>query len=185
MIYRSDKTFCILKNIDPFSEKNMKHLYAPWRGSYLKRKKDSTMCPFCFDSAKSDAEHYIIKRFEHCAILLNIFPYNAGHVLIIPYAHEKELLALDQKIRAQMMELLAKAIHILQTTLKNTATNIGINVGGKAAGGTVPDHLHIHVLPRWEGDTNFLPTLADTKSISCDLNAIYEQLRTAFKDVTL
>lgn len=157
----------------------MKHLYAPWRSGYLHNKQTGS-CVFCKNCAETDdAQTFIIKRFEHCFVMLNLFPYNAGHLLIIPYEHQDSLEKLSQPARQEMMEVATKSITILKETLGAEAINIGLNLGGKAAGGSIPDHLHMHVLPRWLGDTNFLVTLADTKQISIDLADTYRKLSTA------
>lgn len=170
----------------------MKKLYAPWRGNYTtdttRGKHDDTKpeeCVFCLKfAAQDDEKHYIIARFEHHAILLNLYPYSAGHVLIIPYDHVRNMHDLSPESRAELMELITHSIEILKNTLKADGVNVGVNLG-KAAGAGIPSHLHWHVLPRWNGDTNFLPLLADTKAVSYDLNVMYKQLVEPFKKITL
>lgn len=165
----------------------MKHLYAPWRSSYsssvARTKHEKALpkdCVFCVQfKAKNDAQNFILKRTKHNAIMLNRFPYNAGHLLIMPLAHHATLTKLSKPARTELMELLTKSSHIVQKELKADGVNIGLNIG-KAAGAGIPSHLHFHVLPRWYGDTNFLPTLTDTKQISFDLHAMYEQLKKRF-----
>ncbi|MGC2310766.1 MAG: HIT domain-containing protein [Candidatus Babeliaceae bacterium] len=162
----------------------MNHLYAPWRTNYVTQSEESSQsqqCPFCISPDQYDDEkNFIIKRFENAYVMLNKYPYNAGHLLIIPYAHKASLEFLSSQERAEIMEIMTTALQILQKVLKNQGTNIGINVGGKAAGGSVPDHLHWHAVPRFLGDTNFLPILAQTKSISLDLHDLYKKLKGAF-----
>lgn len=162
----------------------MKHLYAPWRGIYLKDKQPSGSCPFCIQYApqEDDRKNFIIKRFASCAVMLNLYPYNAGHLLLIPYKHAATLSELTPEIRSEMMEVLEQTTRTLQKTLNNQGTNVGINLGEKAAGGSIPEHLHLHIVPRFQGDTNFLPVIANTKQISRDLNEIYGLLYEAFNN---
>lgn len=163
-------------------------MYAPWRSNYttseVRTKKEGIKkdeCVFCEQFAENkDAKHFILKRFAHNAVMLNKFPYNTGHLLIIPFAHKATLDQLSKAARTELMELIAKSSHIVRTALKADGVNIGLNIG-KESGSSIPSHLHVHVLPRWKGDTNFLPTLADTKQISVDLHDTYKQLKKAFK----
>lgn len=153
----------------------MNHLYAPWRSAY-NNKKDG-VCVFCKKSSDTcDAESFIIKRLTHCYVMLNLFPYNAGHLLIIPYAHQASLDELTPEARQEIMEVSSRSTTILREVLHAEGINIGLNIGGKAAGGSIPEHLHMHILPRWLGDTNFLVTLAETKQISVDMHGIYKKL---------
>ncbi len=164
----------------------MKHLYAPWRNRYI-TEKNKRACIFCNhrDTACNDTNNFVIKRFNHCLIMLNLFPYNAGHLLIIPYRHTATLAKLTIEERHELMEATNLAMSILKKELKADGFNAGINVGGKASGGSIPGHLHMHVLPRWHGDTSFLTTLAETKQISADLILLYTQLAGAFQGKTV
>lgn len=170
----------------------MKMLYAPWRSEYTNDTKagknegaSEERCVFCNQFASDkDVEHGIIKRFDHSIIILNKYPYNAGHILILPLNHVDSLDKLVPKIRAELMELITASVGTIKMALKAEGVNVGINIG-KAAGAGIPAHLHIHLLPRWNGDTNFMPTIGQTKVISFDLNTIYETLSKAFASVTL
>lgn len=170
----------------------MKKLYAPWRSGYTtdttKGKHDDSSpgdCAFCKKFAmQDDVNNYIIARFKHHAVLLNLYPYSAGHLLIIPYQHVKNMHDLSPESRTELMELVTHSIGILKSTLNADGVNVGVNLG-KAAGAGIPSHLHWHVLPRWTGDTNFLPLLADTKAVSYDLGVMYNQLVEPFKKITL
>lgn len=164
----------------------MKKLYAPWRSKYTNHNSTSDKantdmpCVFCQHVASTDDQkNFIIKRFKHCFVMLNLHPYNAGHCMVLPYKHSESLDLLTSEIRAEIMEVTSQAITVIRQVLKSDAVNMGINLG-KAAGGSIPDHLHIHILPRWWGDTNFLATLADTKSIVLDLHEVYRSLCAAF-----
>ena len=165
----------------------MKRLYCPWREQYSKAvsgtKKENTTedeCAFCtkFKDA-NDAQHYIVKRFKHCAVILNLFPYNAGHLLVLPYRHVSCLSELSDDERNELMKVITLTVDVAKDALKAQGINVGLNLG-RAAGAGIPSHLHFHVLPRWVGDTNFMPLLADTKTVSFDLKDVYQKLKKAF-----
>lgn len=165
----------------------MKKIYCPWRSEYTTdtahgKHENATQdeCTFCTRIAQqNDTENFIIKRGKHNVVFLNKYPYNAGHILILPIQHVAHLNKLSPEARAELMELLAQSETIMREALDAHGVNMGVNLG-KAAGAGIPSHLHFHVLPRWHGDTNFLPTLADTKQVSFDLHELYEQLQKAF-----
>jgi len=169
----------------------MKRLYAPWRSAYTKSvhssKDDSAKkvdCVFCQQiTAHKDEEYFILGRFKHTFALLNLYPYNAGHILLLPYTHTAELFALTHDERTELIELASITQLILKKALVAQGFNVGLNQG-KAAGAGIPSHVHMHILPRWIGDTNFLPLLADTKQISTNLGELYQQLLPFFKEVT-
>lgn len=160
----------------------MKNIYAPWRQTYSTGKGNGkSACPFCIKNmTEQDTENFVIKRYEHCFVMLNIHPYNPGHVLIIPYDHTANITMLPSHVRYEIMEVMTAASHILETNYNTDGINIGLNQGGKAAGGTVPEHLHFHVLPRWLGDTNFLATIGHTKLIAANLQDVYKILKDLF-----
>lgn len=172
----------------------MKKLYAPWRHDYVNKAKDKAKpkteshindCVFCHKfSERDDAKHLILKRFERCAIVMNYYPYNAGHLMVLPLAHQPSLEHLDKHTRADMMEAVTHTITVLNEVMKCDGYNVGINLG-IAGGGGIPSHLHIHVLPRWVGDTNFLATLGETNLICSDFAKMYSTLHEAFKSVVL
>lgn len=163
----------------------MKNLYAPWRSYYdekaRKSEKNSNGCPLCLeDCASEDQENLVLKRLTYTYIILNKYPYNVGHCMVVPYKHTGSLSALSPEARAELMEATALTNAILEKKLKTDGTNIGINSGGKIAGGSIPDHLHMHIVPRWLGDTTFMVTIADTKPISHSLYTIYTDLKKEF-----
>lgn len=170
----------------------MKHLYAPWREDYTEdtahTKNEGVAksdCLFCTQlQAQDDKKYFIIKRYPHTFVLLNRFPYNAGHLLLLPTAHAATLDELTPDARAELMELATKSYTIMMDTLDAHGVNMGLNFG-KASGAGIPSHLHMHVLPRWYGDTNFLPTLTQTKQISVDLHKMYQRLKAAFENILL
>lgn len=166
-------------------------LYAPWRENYTtdtaqgeKGQENATedICVFCSlqKDITADEQSFILKRYKHCYVILNRYPYNPGHLLVIPYAHKKTLPELEEKTRIEIMETLNKTTEILQSELECQGLNIGLNMG-KAAGAGIPSHLHWHLLPRWIGDTNFLPTIGQVKTISSDLNLLYKKLLPCFR----
>lgn len=159
----------------------MEHLYAPWRSNYVRYKTSQIGCALCIsESCDDDSARYVIKRFEYSYVMLNLYPYNPGHVMVIPYAHVGTLNDLKKQAREEIINNAARCEMVLKQELETDGLNIGLNIGGKASGGTIPEHLHLHVLPRFLGDTNFLPLLSNTKQISLDLNLIYSKLKNAF-----
>lgn len=167
----------------------MKHLYAPWRGNYIannnsSKKSDTKKCVFCLDSQLNE-RHFILRQFEYTYVMLNAFPYNPGHLLVVPYEHLASLEDLSKKTRAEMTEVIALSSVLLKQAIHTDGMNIGFNLGGKAAGGSIPEHLHGHVVPRWFGDTNFLAAFAETRQISADLQEIYKKLLPLFQESNL
>lgn len=165
----------------------MKQLYCPWREQYSKddgRSKQHNAtedeCVFCaqFNNTNDD-ENLIIKRFEHCVVMLNKYPYNAGHILILPKIHVSDLSLLTPEARTELMELTSKAVTVTRNHINAQGANIGLNIG-KIAGAGIPSHLHMHVVPRYNGDTNFMVTIAETKNISFDLIEMLKRLRPFF-----
>ena len=168
----------------------MKNLYAPWRSAYttqVTNTKDDSVdpkdCIFCKQfNTHDDKKYFILRRFKHTVVILNLYPYNAGHILILPREHCADLHSMSQQARFELMELMAITVPLLKKTLHAQGINVGLNLG-KAAGAGIPAHLHMHIIPRWVGDTNFLPVIAETKQISTDLNEIYELLLPEFQNI--
>ena len=167
----------------------MKKIYAPWRKEYVtdaekvKKKQEQgaesvvVPCVFCQAfSRTTDEQDFILERREHTIVMLNRYPYNAGHLLILPIAHTQTLVMLPPVVRTELMETTSWWTGHLERTLRTDGLNVGINIG-EAGGGGIPQHLHVHVLPRWKNDTSFLPLLAETKVISVDMQQIYTRLR--------
>ena len=165
----------------------MEHLYCPWRENYTisvahtnDKNKNESDCIFCtIFKSDEDEKNLVLRRFKYNVVIFNRFPYNAGHLLILPKSHQACLLDLEKEARYELTDLIAYSVEILKSTLNCDGTNVGLNLG-KAAGAGIPSHLHMHVLPRFTGDTNFLPTLGDTKAISFDLHQLYNQLKPEF-----
>ena len=155
----------------------MDKLWAPWRIKYIQAKK-SKGCIFCRKPRqKKDALNYIITRKRYCFSLLNIFPYNNGHMMVAPYRHVADFEKLRPEEKMDILELISESIAKLKKVLKPQGINVGINLG-KAAGAGIAKHLHVHIVPRWDADTNFMPVISQTKVISQSLDDLYSILRT-------
>lgn len=150
-----------------------------------KRKKthDEKDCIFCKQfQANDDDAYFIVKRYKQCVVMMNYYPYNVGHLMILPYEHKGMLSDLTPDVRADMMEALNISQIVIGKVMNAEGFNIGINLG-VAGGGGIPSHVHIHILPRWRGDTNFLETIGETKLISADFVKTFQDLKEGFKNV--
>ncbi|MWV64662.1 HIT domain-containing protein [Halorubrum sp. JWXQ-INN 858] len=159
----------------------MEQIYAPWRIDWVERDEDPIDgCPFCVLPERSNArEAHVVARSDHNYVLLNNAPYNPGHVMVIPDAHVDDWTALDDETVLDHGRLKAAAIEASRRNADPEGFNTGLNLGGGAAGGSV-DHLHTHVVPRWHGDTSFMPVVSDTKVIVEGLDRTYEHLHAGF-----
>jgi len=159
----------------------MDYIWTPWRYQYMKEAASGNQpeCIFCDAVArKNDAETLIIHRGEKTFVILNRFPYTSGHVMIVPYAHVAELTLCDAATLSEMMQLAQRAEKALRANYKPDGMNLGMNLG-RAAGAGVVGHLHLHVLPRWMGDSNFMTVVGETRVHPEDLNTTYERLSKA------
>lgn len=162
----------------------MEILWSPWRAKYIASGSDDSQagtCVFCNISRDpaSDEKNFVVYRAMHNFVVLNLYPYISGHLLIVPYEHVAELDAASKEITDELMDLTKRAQTALRTVYKPGGFNIGMNLGAPAGAGIV-GHMHVHVLPRWSGDTNFMSTVAQTRVISEDLNTTYGKLRDKF-----
>jgi ATP adenylyltransferase len=139
----------------------MERLWAPWRMSYIGGPRPES-CVFCAKAAQSDEDALIVHRGERCYAVLNLYPYTSGHLMIVPFRHLGAPGELDAEERADMWELLDQALRALEGALGAQGHNVGFNLG-TVAGAGIDDHLHQHVVPRWGGDVNFMPVLADVR----------------------
>lgn len=162
----------------------MENLWAPWRMAFIEPKiPPKPGCIFCTQPAEHrDAEHHILYRGEHCFMMLNLYPYNNGHLMIAPYEHVGSLEDVDAMTLAEMMSQAKLALHALRVTMKPDGFNMGINQG-KVAGAGFAEHIHYHIVPRWNGDTNFMPVLAEVKVMPEHLDAVYQKLLEALKEI--
>jgi len=153
----------------------MERLWAPWRIQYIRGQREEG-CFLCRKPQENrDDANYILFRERTCCALLNTFPYNAGHLLIAPYKHTGELDDLSEQELTEWMLLTRRCKRLLADALKPEGFNIGINLG-RVAGAGVEDHLHLHIVPRWNGDTNYMPVLGDTRVVPQALDELYAEL---------
>jgi ATP adenylyltransferase len=157
-------------------------IWAPWRLKYVKdASRDSAQeCIFCVKpEADADEANLIVHRGARCFVILNLFPYTNGHLMIAPYAHLDSIASIDPDAVAEMMALAQRAITVLDDAYAPQGFNVGFNEG-RVAGAGVEHHIHMHVVPRWGGDTNFMPVLADTRVMPQSLEESYASLRGKF-----
>ncbi len=162
----------------------MERLWSPWRYEYIASGADSSVAPGCvFCNILADPQHdqdnFVLHRASNGFVVLNIFPYISGHLLIVPNEHIGELDAAKKETTDQLMDLAKRCQTALRTVYKPEGFNLGMNLG-KPAGAGIVDHIHIHILPRWTGDSNFMSTIGETRVIPEDLPTTYEKLRAIF-----
>jgi ATP adenylyltransferase len=158
----------------------MAHLWTPWRSTYMKAKHETNQCIFCAAAeGTADEESLLIYRGEHCFVILNRYPYTSGHLMIAPYRHVSRLLQVGSEVTQEMMSLARLAEQNLEETYHPDGLNLGMNLG-EAAGAGIEQHIHLHVLPRWKGDANFMTTVGGVRIMPEDLNETYRKLRPKF-----
>ncbi|HKC65568.1 MAG TPA: HIT domain-containing protein [Pyrinomonadaceae bacterium] len=160
----------------------MDRLWSPWRYDYINsgssvEKSKPVACVFCsmLEAEGTDESKYILHRAQHNFVVLNIYPYISGHLMIVPYAHLSEIAAAPKEITDEMMDLTKRAQSVLGEVYHPNGFNIGMNLG-RAAGAGVADHFHMHIMPRWIGDTNFMTTVGETRVHPEDLATTYKKL---------
>ena len=158
----------------------MNHLWAPWRATYVSGKSDPNRCIFCDAAASSeDAANLVIHRAQFSFVILNRFPYTSGHLMIAPFAHVSRLQQADAATAAEIMQLSRLAEGVLEEVYRPDGLNLGMNLG-EAAGAGIQQHIHMHLLPRWNGDANFMTTVGETRVLSEALETTYAKLKRAF-----
>jgi len=159
----------------------MKQLWSPWRLNYI-LEGTTDECIFCVKPKEDkDKDNLILFRGKHAFVIMNLYPYGNGHLMIVPYEHARELNELPEGTLLDLMLLTRKSENVLKKIFQAQGFNIGINLG-KAAGAGIDEHLHIHIVPRWIGDTNFMPVLADIKIIPQHIWATYDLLLPFFRE---
>lgn len=156
----------------------MDYLWSPWRFRYVSKGAKGAGCFFCQNAAQEashDRESLILHRARFNFVILNLYPYTTGHAMVAPYAHEADLEDLESAALAEMMELTRKLQGALKATYKPQGYNLGMNLG-EAAGAGIADHLHLHILPRWTGDTNFMTVVGETRVQPEDILTTYDKL---------
>lgn len=158
----------------------MDYLWTPWRYQYVSAA-PAGGCIFCVKSAqRADEDNYIVHRAARSFVLLNLYPYTTGHLMVAPYAHVATLAEADEETLAEMIRLTRLAEQHLRAVYSARGFNVGLNIG-ECAGAGVAGHLHIHVLPRWPGDTSFMTTVGETRLVPEDLATTYQKLSRAFR----
>lgn len=154
----------------------MKHLWAPWRMDYIQETSREEGCLFCSLLAQEDGpDNLILHRGQKTFVVLNRYPYTNGHMMVVPYSHKPSLEGLDDKTLLEMISLASEALGVLRDAYNADGFNLGANIG-EAAGAGVKEHVHLHVVPRWTGDTNFMATTADTRVLPEDFEVTYQTL---------
>ncbi len=165
----------------------MDRLWSPWRYDYIKsgstgKESDTQSCVFCSlvqDQTGDDESKFILHRAAHNFVVLNLYPYISGHLLVVPFAHQAELSALPKEASDELMDLTKHCQSILRDVYRPHGFNLGMNLGA-AAGAGVAGHLHLHIMPRWFGDTNFMTTVGEARVLPEDLATTYHKLRDYF-----
>lgn len=155
---------------------SMEYLWAPWRIEYIQRAPESG-CILCQKPREvNDEANLILYRGQHNFIILNAFPYNPGHLMVAPYRHTANLQDLKDEETKELFDLIKKGLELLEEAMEPMGFNVGLNLG-KVAGAGIAEHIHTHIVPRWQGDTNFMPVLSDTKVLSEALISTYRRLK--------
>jgi ATP adenylyltransferase len=159
----------------------MDYLWTPWRYAYVSGTEKTAGCVFC-DALKGndDAKMFIVHRGQHCYVILNAYPYTPGHVMIVPYAHLDELQKLPTEGANEMMALSQQMESLLRELYHPDGINLGMNIG-KAAGAGIAGHIHMHVLPRWVADSNFLSVIGETRILPETLEVTWKRMKAAME----
>ncbi|USZ67305.1 HIT domain-containing protein [Halorussus salilacus] len=162
----------------------MDQVFAPWRIEWVERDDGNpdVECVFCeFPEREDDRENLVVARSDHAFVMLNNYPYNPGHAMVVPRVHTGDYRDLPEEVLLGHARLKQRTFDALEAALDPDGFNAGLNLG-RGAGGSIGDHLHTHVVPRWEGDTNFMPVVSDTKVIVEAVDDTYDRLHDAFAE---
>ncbi len=162
----------------------MERLWAPWRMRYVEGPKvPRDECVFCVaGAAADDAQTHVLQRGEHSFSILNRYPYNNGHLMVVPYVHASALAEVTDAALAEMMQTAARWTAVMTQVFRTDGFNAGLNLGS-AAGAGIKDHLHLHLVPRWNGDTNFMPVVGDVKVLPEELPVTWQRLRDGWREL--
>ena len=159
----------------------MKHLWSAWRKEYVEKKTERDCCLFCDQLAQPDGpENLILHRGERVFVILNRYPYTNGHMMVVPFVHLPSFDALERDVLAELMMLTSEALAVLREVYGAESFNVGANIGA-AAGAGIADHVHMHVLPRWMGDTSFMTTTGEVRVIPEELERTFSRLQAAWR----
>jgi ATP adenylyltransferase len=160
----------------------MDHLYTPWRKHYIEGHSQRPVCVFCFEPQLEDGpQNLLVYRGQEVYAILNRFPYTSGHLMIVPFAHLESIENLNTAAQVELVQLISHSVRVLRKVYKPDGFNIGANIGA-AAGAGIAGHLHIHIVPRWGGDTNFMSSLGDTRVLPETLEETFQRLKDAWQD---
>jgi ATP adenylyltransferase len=161
----------------------LERLWSPWRMEYILagRQEGCVFCTAFDDDPLKDREHLILHRGAHCAAIMNLFPYNNGHLMVVPYAHQETFEGLPPEAQLEIMTLMNKCISVLREAMGAQGFNLGANLG-RIAGAGISEHVHLHVVPRWSGDTNFITTVGHVRCIPESLEESYDKLKAAWNE---
>ena len=158
----------------------MDHLWSPWRYRYVTKAGAEPGCVFCAKAQSSDdRSNLVLYRGTHCFVILNLYPYTTGHLMVVPYTHVSTMEDASSDETTEMMLLTRQASRHLRAVYRPKGLNIGMNIG-ECAGAGIAEHIHMHVLPRWPGDVNFMTSIGETRVLPEDLDTTYQRLHQAF-----
>ena len=157
----------------------MDRLWSPWRLQYVTAASDARGCVFCEAVAADETASLVVHRGRGCYVILNLFPYNSGHLMVVPNRHVATLSSATREERCEMMDLTQLAERALTEAYKPQGLNVGMNLG-RSAGAGIVDHIHVHIVPRWSGDTNFMTVVGEVRVLPEDISQTAERLRAAF-----
>jgi len=159
----------------------MHRLFASWRMKYVSSNHKEPGCIFCDAATQpTNDERLVVFVGNNAVVMLNKYPYTSGHLMVAPKLHTNKLSALPQKTRTEIIDLISESISVLTSIYKPDGFNVGANLG-EAAGAGIPEHLHFHIVPRWNGDTNFMTSIGDTRVLPEDLSQTYQKVKHAFQ----
>jgi ATP adenylyltransferase len=165
----------------------MDKLWSPWRSKYIEsfgpKGEKEKGCLFCrIANENKDKDNYVVYRSKYSYIVMNLYPYNSGHLMIVPYKHSSKLNELDDEINLDCTRMINLGCRVLEESIYPHGFNIGVNIG-KVSGAGIEEHIHFHIVPRWNGDTNFMPVLNEVKIVSEFMDITYDKLLKALKNV--
>ena len=159
----------------------MENLWSPWRMKYVTDTDNPDGCVFCTAPAQPDGTaNLVVNRGKNCFAILNRYPYTSGHLMVVPFAHVSSIELLTPEVRGELFEMVNRAITVLREVYHPDGFNVGINMG-EAAGAGIAEHAHVHIVPRWAGDTSFMSTVGETRVIPEELGVTWQRISSAWK----
>jgi len=163
--------------------KPLDYIWTPWRMKYIQERHNEAGCVFCLAAEAEDSvENLVFNRGEAVFMILNRYPYTSGHIMCVPYVHVDRLQDLPRVARVELMDMVSKAVEVLQSVYEPQGFNIGLNLG-EVAGAGIADHLHMHIVPRWGGDTNFMSAVGQTRVLPESLLETYRRVKDAWDGI--